>query len=132
MVALVQKLNALDIQDVYEQISAGLTYYSSKPGTVCLMGDWNAHVPASSHPSVPAHLHHLAPTLGLDELNSAGSVLLEFCSAHGLRVVSQHVHLSPAAGPPVARPTFARNHRLHPPSLRLLRRESGSLRGRAA
>jgi hypothetical protein len=103
-----QRRNTHLLQGVYEQISAGLTYYSSKPGTVCLMGDWNSHVPASWHPSVPAHLHHLAPTLGLGELNSAGRALLEFCSAHGLRVVSQHVHLSPAAGPPVARPTFVR------------------------
>jgi hypothetical protein len=86
------------LQDVHEQISAGLTYYSSKPGTVCLMGDWNAHVAATSHPSVPTHLHHLAPTLGLGELNSAGRALLEFCSAHGLRVVSQHVQQSPTCG----------------------------------
>jgi hypothetical protein len=103
-----QRRNAQLLQDVYEQISAGLTYYSSKPCTVCLMGDWIAHVPASSHPSVPAHLHHLAPPLGLGELNSVGRALLEFCSAHGLRVVSQHVHSSPAAGPPVARSTFVR------------------------
>jgi hypothetical protein len=97
------------LQEVYEQISAGLTYYSSKPGTVCLMGDWNTHVPASSHPSVPTHLHNLAPTLGRGELNSADRALLEFCSAHGLRVVSQHGHLSPVSGPPVARPTFVRD-----------------------
>jgi hypothetical protein len=103
-----QRRNAHLLQDVYEHISAELTYYSSKPGTMCLMGDWNAHVPASSHPSVPAHLHHLAPTLGLGELNSAGRALLEFCSAHGPRVVSQHAHRSPADGPPGARPTFVR------------------------
>jgi hypothetical protein len=104
-----QRRNTHLLQDVYEQISAGLTYYSSKPGTMCLMGDWNAHVPTSLHPSVPAHLHQLAPTLGLGELNSAGRALLEFCSAYGLRVVSHHVHLSPTAGPPVARPTFVRS-----------------------
>jgi hypothetical protein len=51
-----QRRNACLLQEVYEQVSAGFTYFSSKPGTVCLMGEWNAHVPASSH--------HLAPTLG--------------------------------------------------------------------
>jgi exonuclease III len=58
-----QRHNVHLLQEVYEQVSAGLTYYFSKPDTVCLMGDWNAHVPALSHPSVPAHLHHLAPAL---------------------------------------------------------------------
>jgi hypothetical protein len=103
------------VQVDYEQISAGLTYCSSKPGTASTSvshGDLNAHVHASSHPSVPAHLHHLAPTLGLGELNSAGRALLEFCSAHGLRVVSQRAHRSPADGPTVARPTFVQGKSL--------------------
>jgi exonuclease III len=87
-----QQRHARLLQDVYEQISAGCTYYSSKPGMVCLMGDWNAHVPASSHMSVPAHLHHLAPAVGIGAPNSAGRALLDFCSTHGLRVVCQHVN----------------------------------------
>jgi hypothetical protein len=72
------------------------------------MGDWNARVPTSSHPSVPAHLHHLVPTSGPCELNSASRALLDFCSAHGLRIVSQQIQPSPAAGPLVATPTFER------------------------
>jgi hypothetical protein len=48
--------------------------------------------------------------MGLGDLNSAGRALLEFCSAHGLRVVSQHVDPSQAGDRPVARTTFVRVH----------------------
>jgi hypothetical protein len=34
-----QRRNVHLLLEVYEQVSAGLTYYFSKPGTVCLMGD---------------------------------------------------------------------------------------------
>jgi hypothetical protein len=78
-----QQRNPHLLQEVYEQISLGLAHYSSKLGTVSLMGDWNAHVPAASHPSVPRHLLHLAPALGLGDPNPAGRALLDFCSTHG-------------------------------------------------
>jgi hypothetical protein len=97
------------LPEIYKHISAELTYYSSKPGTVCLMEDWIGHVLASSNPYLPIHLHHLAPTLGLGDQNATCRALLDFYSAHGCCVVPQHVHLPPNAGLHIARLTFVRD-----------------------
>jgi len=79
--------------DTMADIDADITFYSRKPGTVVLMGDWNARVgnPASSELAADgkhSHLRAHAPALGETKCTEQGRMLLQLCHNHDLEFKS--------------------------------------------
>ena len=67
-------------QAVLNQIKTSYEYFSRQQGTVCLMGDWNAHVGHATNEVLRSDLRPYAPAHGFQQINSPGVSLLELCS----------------------------------------------------
>jgi Endonuclease/Exonuclease/phosphatase family len=69
-------------------VSADVAFYEMKPGTVVVMGDWNARQGNSQMPGMPDDLRAYAPVYGEPRKNPEGLKVLRMCRDAGLGVRS--------------------------------------------